>query len=202
MITIITCVVIAYLCGSLSCAIIVCKLLHLADPRNKGSGNPGTANVWRIAGKKAAALVLFGDALKGFIPVIIAHVLNVEGIALGLVATAAITGHIFPIFFKFKGGKGVATFLGIMFALSPIAGIAFIITWLIVLSLFQYASLASLVSCVSSIIYIFILSKFAYLMPIFIIITLIIWKHRTNIQRLFAGTENKISFRTNKYSES
>jgi len=196
MITIIIFVVIAYLCGSLSNAIIVCKLLGLPDPRIEGSGNPGTANVLRIAGKKAAALVLLGDALKGFIPVVVARIFNVDGLALGLVAIAAVIGHIYPIFFKFKGGKGVATFLGTTFALSPIVGIAFILTWLIVAFLSRYASLASLISSILSIIYIFIFSKFAYLIPILAIIALIIWKHRGNIQRLLAGTESKINLKT------
>ncbi len=196
MITIIIFVVIAYLCGSLSSAIIVCKLLGLPDPRIEGSGNPGTANVLRIAGKKAAALVLLGDALKGFIPVVVARIFNVDGLALGLVAIAAVIGHIYPIFFKFKGGKGVATFLGTTFALSPIVGIAFILTWLIVAFLSRYASLASLISSILSIIYIFIFSKFAYLIPILAIIALIIWKHRGNIQRLLAGTESKINLKT------
>jgi len=196
MITIIIFVVIAYLCGSLSSAIIVCKLLGLPDPRIEGSGNPGTANVLRIAGKKAAALVLLGDALKGFIPVVVARIFNVDGLALGLVAIAAVIGHIYPIFFKFKGGKGVATFLGTTFALSPIVGIAFILTWSIVAFLSRYASLASLISSILSIIYIFIFSKFAYLIPILAIIALIIWKHRGNIQRLLAGTESKINLKT------
>lgn len=196
MITIIIFVVIAYLCGSLSSAIIVCKLLGLPDPRIEGSGNPGTANVLRIAGKKAAALVLLGDALKGFIPVVVARIFNVDGLALGLVAIAAVIGHIYPIFFKFKGGKGVATFLGTTFALSPIVGIAFILTWLIVAFLSRYASLASLISSILSIIYILIFSKFAYLIPILAIIALIIWKHRGNIQRLLAGTESKINLKT------
>lgn len=196
MITIIIFVVIAYLCGSLSNAIIVCKLLGLPDPRIEGSGNPGTANVLRIAGKKAAALVLLGDALKGFIPVVVARIFNVDGLALGLVAIAAVIGHIYPIFFKFKGGKGVATFLGTTFALSPIVGIAFILTWLIVAFLSRYASLASLISSILSIIYILIFSKFAYLIPMLAIIALIIWKHRGNIQRLLAGTESKINLKT------
>ncbi len=196
MITIIIFVVIAYLCGSLSSAIIVCKLLSLPDPRTEGSGNPGTANVLRIAGKKAAALVLLGDALKGFIPVVAARIFNVDGLALGLVALAAVIGHVYPIFFRFKGGKGVATFLGTTFALSPVVGIAFILTWLIVALLTHYASIASLASSILSIIYILIFSKFSYLLPIFAIIALIIWKHWSNIQRLLAGTETKISFKT------
>jgi glycerol-3-phosphate acyltransferase PlsY len=196
MITVIIFIVIAYFFGSLSSAIIVCKLLNLPDPRIEGSGNPGTANVLRIGGKKAAALVLFGDILKGFIPIIVARIFNVEGIALGFVALAAVIGHIYPIFFRFKGGKGVATFLGTTFALSPLTGVAFIITWLIVASLFRYASLASLTSSTLSIIYILIFSKFAYLIPLLAIIALIIWKHTANIQRLLAGIESKISLKT------
>lgn len=198
MITIIIFIVIAYLCGSLSSAIIVCKLLNLSDPRIEGSGNPGTANVLRIGGKKAAILVLFGDAFKGFIPVIVARIFNIEGIALGLVALAAVIGHIYPIFFGFKGGKGVATFLGTSLALSPIVGVAFILTWVIAAFLFHYASFASLLSSTLSIIYILVLGKSAYLIPVLAIVALIIWKHIANIQRLFAGTETKISFKTKK----
>jgi glycerol-3-phosphate acyltransferase PlsY len=198
MITIIILIVIAYLCGSLSSAIIVCKLLNLPDPRIEGSGNPGTANVLRIGGKKAAALVLLGDVLKGFIPVIVARIFNIEGIALGSIALAAVIGHIYPIFFRFKGGKGVATFLGTTFALSASVGIAFVLTWFIIALIFHYASLASLLSSALSIIYILVLGKFAYLIPLLAVVALIIWKHTANIQRLLAGTETKISFKIKK----
>lgn len=192
MITIIFFIVIAYLCGSLSSAIIVCKLLNLPDPRSKGSGNPGTSNVLRIGGKKAAALVLLGDALKGFIPVLLARILHIEGFFVAIIALAAVLGHIYPVFFKFKGGKGVATFLGTTFAFSPIVGLAFIITWLIIAALFRYASLASLGSSVLSIVFIMIFSNYQYLIPVLAIIALIIWQHWGNIKRLKAGTENKI----------
>jgi len=193
MITVIIFVVIAYLCGSLSSAIIVCKLLNLPDPRTKGSGNPGTSNVLRIGGKKAAALVLLGDALKGFIPVLLARVFYIEGFFVGVVALAAVLGHIYPVFFKFKGGKGVATFIGTTFAFSPIVGLAFIITWLIVAALFRYASLASLISSALTVFFIMIFSNPAYLIPVLAIIALIIWQHWGNIQRLRFGTETKIS---------
>jgi glycerol-3-phosphate acyltransferase PlsY len=194
MIAVIIMVVTAYLCGSLSSAIIVCKLLNLPDPRTTGSGNPGASNVLRIAGKKAAALVLLGDALKGFIPVLLAKIFHIEGVFVGLVALAAVLGHIYPLFFKFKGGKGVATFLGTMFAFSPIIGLAFIVTWLIIAALFRYASLASLASSILSIIFIIIFSDPQYLIPVLAIIMLIIWQHWGNIQRLKAGTETKIKF--------
>jgi len=193
MITVIIFVVIAYLCGSLSSAIIVCKLLNLPDPRTKGSKNPGASNVMRIAGKKTAALVLLGDALKGFIPVLLARIFHIESFFVGIVALAAVLGHIYPVFFKFKGGKGVATFIGTTFAFSPIVGLAFIITWLIVAALFRYASLASLISSALTVFFIMIFSNPAYLIPVLAIIALIIWQHWGNIQRLRFGTETKIS---------
>jgi glycerol-3-phosphate acyltransferase PlsY len=192
MIPIIIFIVIAYLCGSLSSAVIVCKLLKLPDPRKEGSGNPGTANVLRVAGKKAAILVFLGDVLKGCIPVLLARIFIVQGFGLGLVALAAVIGHIYPIFFKFKGGKGVATFGGTTVALSFTAGVAFGLAWLIIAVIFRYASLASLIGSLLSLIYLTIFVKISYFFPILAIVLLIIWKHKSNIERLKAGTERKI----------
>ncbi len=192
MIPIIIFAVIAYLCGSLSSAVIVCKLLHLPDPRQEGSGNPGAANVLRIAGKKAAILVLIGDVLKGCIPVLLARLFHINGFSLGLVALAAVFGHIYPIFFRFKGGKGVATFAGTTLALSFMGGVAFGLAWLIVAFIFRYASLASLISSLLSLIYLTIFVKVSYFFPILAIFLLILWKHQGNLKRLKAGTERKI----------
>lgn len=192
MITISIFIVIAYLCGSLSSAIIVCKLMGLPDPRTKGSGNPGTSNVLRIGGKKAAIAVLLGDAIKGYVPVLLAYFFNIDGFALAVVALAAVLGHIFPVFFNFKGGKGVATFFGISFALAPTVGLAMGVTWLIMAFLFRYSSLASLTATALSVVYIIILSNIFYIPPVLAIIALIIWKHRNNIKRLQSGTERKI----------
>jgi glycerol-3-phosphate acyltransferase PlsY len=121
MITVIIFGVISYLIGSLSSAILVCKFLKLPDPRTQGSMNPGTTNVLRIGGKTPALITLAGDMLKGFIPVLIAHLIGMNGFSLGIVAAAAFLGHLYPVFFKFQGGKGVATALGAFIALSPIA---------------------------------------------------------------------------------
>lgn len=192
MITIITFIVIAYLFGSLSSAIIICKLMGLPDPRTQGSGNPGTTNVLRIGGKWAAILTLLGDALKGVIPVILAKLFHVEGIYLALVALAAFLGHLYPVFFKFQGGKGVATFLGTMFALSIPVGIAFVITWLIIAVLFRYSSLAAIIASIITPLYAFIFHHYDYIIPIIAMDLLIIWKHRSNIKRLRFGTESKI----------
>jgi len=116
-------IIIAYLLGSISVAVIVCKVADLPDPRTEGSGNPGASNVLRVAGKHYAAIVLLGDALKGFCAVVIAMILGVHGWMLGLISVVAVLGHMFPVFFKFKGGKGVATAMGCYFALSLPLGI-------------------------------------------------------------------------------
>jgi len=192
MIPIIIFIVIAYLCGSLSSAIIICKLLKLPDPRKEGSGNPGATNVLRIAGKKAAILVLIGDVLKGCIPVLLARVFTIHGFGLGLVGLGAVVGHMYPVFFKFKGGKGVATFGGVTIALSFIGGLAFGLAWLIIAVIFRYASLASLIASLFSLIYLTIFAKISYFFPVLAIVLLIIWKHQGNIKRLKAGTESKI----------
>ncbi|EKE00786.1 MAG: Membrane protein containing DUF205 [uncultured bacterium] len=194
MITVIVFCVIAYLIGSLSSAIIVCKFLNLPDPRTQGSMNPGTTNVLRIGGKTPAFITLAGDMLKGFIPVLIGHLIGIGGVFLGLIAMAAFLGHLYPVFFKFQGGKGVATALGSFLALSPVAGIAIIISWILVAVTFRYSSLAALVAAISAPIFMLFFANIGYLIPSLMISAMLIWRHRDNIQRLRAGTENKISF--------
>jgi acyl phosphate:glycerol-3-phosphate acyltransferase len=194
MITATIMIIIAYLLGSLSSAILVCKFMGLPDPRQQGSGNPGAANVMRIGGKVPALLTVLGDGLKGFIPVLIAQVLGVSGIFLGLVAVAACIGHIFPAFFNFRGGKGVATAFGGLLALSPLVGLITIITWAIVLYIFRYASLASIVASLLMPVYALFFTRFAYLIPIIILAAFIIWRHWENIQRLRVGKETKVEF--------
>ena len=186
--------VIAYLIGSLSSAIIVCKLLNLPDPRTQGSMNPGTTNVLRIGGKTPALITLAGDILKGFLPVLVCHLVGISGFFLGLIAVAAFLGHLYPVFFKFQGGKGVATAAGVILALSPIVGIAAIISWLLVAVIFHYSSLAALVSAIATPIFMLFLGDKAYLLPTLIITAMLIWNHRDNIQRLCSGSESKISF--------
>lgn len=185
---------IAYLIGSVSSAIIVCKLLKLTDPRTEGSMNPGTTNVLRIGGKIAALITLTGDMLKGFLPVVIAHLIGVNGIFVGLVALAALLGHIFPLFFNFKGGKGVATAFGAFFALSPEAGIAVIITWLLVAVIFRYSSLAAIVSVILAPVFMLFFTSHGYFLPTLAISAIILYGHLENIRRLRSGTEGKINF--------
>jgi glycerol-3-phosphate acyltransferase PlsY len=184
---------IAYLLGSISSAVIVCKLMGLPDPRAEGSQNPGATNVLRIGGKQAAAIVLITDGLKGFIPVILAWLFGVGGFALALIALVALLGHIYPVFFKFQGGKGVATAIGAVFGLSFLVGIIALITWGLVVYFTRYSSLGGLVTAVLLPIYILIFSSLSYFVPVAIMTILLIWRHWENIERLRAGTENKIT---------
>jgi len=192
MISVIIFGVIAYLIGSLSSAIIICKLLHLPDPRTQGSMNPGTTNVLRIGGKIPALITLVGDALKGFLPVFIGQLMGVSGVFLGLIAVTALLGHIYPIFFKFKGGKGVATAAGAILALSPIVGIAAVMSWVLVAVIFRYSSLAALVASITTPIFMLLLGNANYLLPTLMITAILIWKHWGNIKRLKSGSESKI----------
>ena len=129
MITLIVFIIGAYLLGSISSAVLICKLADLGDPRAQGSGNPGTTNVLRLGGKKLAIFTLLGDTLKGFIPVYLAHFTSLSAMALSFIALAAFIGHLFPVFFGFKGGKGVATALGVLLALAWPVDCAALITW-------------------------------------------------------------------------
>lgn len=184
---------IAYLFGSLSTAILVCKIMGLPDPRSQGSNNPGATNVLRIGGKKAALITLLGDMLKGVIPVLAAKWYGLPPIGLALVSLAAFLGHLYPIFFHFKGGKGVATALGCLLALSLTTGIAWIATWLIIAVLFGYASLASLIASLFAPIYIgYFTGDLYYALIIALMSMLLIYRHRTNIVNLLIGKESKI----------
>lgn len=194
MISVIIFGVIAYLIGSLSSAIIVCKVLNLPDPRTQGSMNPGATNVLRIGGKTPALITLAGDMLKGFIPVLIGRLFGLDGFFLGLIAVATFLGHIYPVFFKFQGGKGVATAAGAIIALSPIVGIAALISWILVAVTFRYSSLAALIAAIATPVFMLLLGKIAYLIPTLIIAAMLIWTHRDNIQRLRSGSESKMSF--------
>lgn len=184
----------AYLLGSVSSAIIVCKLMGLPDPRTQGSGNPGATNVLRVGGKKPAAITLFGDMLKGFVPVLIAQLLHVSDLALALVGFAAFIGHLWPVFFGFKGGKGVATMLGVLFGFHWGVGLATALTWLFVARLFKISSLSALIATGLAPFYVlFILGANWPLIISTALMTLILfWRHRSNIQNLFSGSEGKI----------
>ncbi len=188
----ITAFISAYILGSLSAAIIICRLAGLPDPRSHGSNNPGATNVLRFAGRKYAALVLFADALKGVIAVLLAILLGVEATLIGFIAFAAILGHIFPIFFRGKGGKGVATMLGGLLAWSVWLGLAVIAIWLLVAKTTRYSSLAALIATLFAPFIALYLNPF-YFIPMFLITFLIIWTHRENIRRLRSGEESKIS---------
>jgi glycerol-3-phosphate acyltransferase PlsY len=186
-------VLIAYLFGSISSAIIVCKLMRLPDPRTQGSNNPGATNVLRIGGKKAAIITLLGDVLKGVIPVLAARYLNLEPLIIALVMFAAFFGHLYPIFFCFEGGKGVATIVGCLLAFNLYVGLAFLGTWILMAALFRYSSLSSLTSAILAPLYVWYFSgsTAAYLTTM-VMSLLLIYRHRTNIGRLFRGEESKI----------
>ncbi|QGP55338.1 G3P acyltransferase [Piscirickettsia salmonis] len=195
-------VIFAYLLGSISTGIVTCKLMGLPDPRSDGSGNPGATNVLRVGGKKAAIITLVGDALKGIIPVALAHALNQHTLlghtlqlteaGLGIIAFAAFFGHLYPIFFKFQGGKGVATGFGAVIALSWPLGLTLLITWLIMAFLFRISSLAALTASVLAPLYSYWLGTEGYIMPLIIMAIFTLYRHKANIVRLIHGAEPKI----------
>ncbi len=184
--------VIGYLLGSISSAILICKAFGLADPRLQGSGNPGATNVLRLGGKLPAALVFLVDCLKGMLPVLLAKWLMLPDIWLGLIGVAAFLGHLYPVFFKFKGGKGVATAFGIILALSPmLAGILFAI-WLSFILLTRYVSLASVLAAASLPVFAYMLHRPQLILALSLMAALTIWRHRSNLAKLRAGTESKL----------
>ena len=196
-------IVLSYLLGSLSFAVIVSKFMGLSDPRSYGSKNPGATNVLRSGNKKAAALTLLFDAVKGWVPVF--WVLS-EGSAYGLTESAAAAaglaaflGHLYPIFFKFEGGKGVATALGVLMGVSPVLGLAIALTWLGVAWFFRYSSLAALLAAVLAPVYDALAADvfwWSFNGAIFGMLCamgiLLVWRHRDNVNRLLAGTESKL----------
>lgn len=183
----------SYLLGSISSAIVVCRLGAYPDPRAEGSGNPGATNVLRIAGKAAAAVTLAGDLLKGLLPLLLGRVLEVSEATLALMAIAAFLGHLYPVFFGFQGGKGVATFIGVLYGLAWPAGIAFMLTWLAVAGLFRYSSLAGLVATAASPAWVY-WARGSWLTVAAVIGmgALVYWRHRSNIRNLLGGTEPKV----------
>ncbi len=183
----------AYLLGSISSAIIVCRILGLPDPRGEGSGNPGATNVLRIGGKKAAAITLVGDMLKGLIPVLLAKLLGAGIAAQAVVAVAAFLGHLYPIFFGFRGGKGVATALGVLLGLHWPVGLLTIATWLVIAKVFKISSLAALLSLLLAPVYIWwLVPEPPLIIAMLVILILLFWRHRSNIQNLLKGTEGRI----------
>ena len=183
----------AYLLGSISSAIVVARLFKLQDPRQVGSGNPGATNILRYGGKMAAILTLAGDVLKGVIPVVLAHALKVEPMILALTVLAVFFGHIYPVFHGFKGGKGVATAAGTLFALSPWAGLSLLTAWFIVAVTTRYSSLSAIVASLLSPVCIWWFTREPALIAASLVVSaMLLWRHQTNIRKLLAGTEPKI----------
>jgi len=181
----------SYLLGSISSAIIICKICNLPDPRTKGSGNPGATNVLRIGGKKLAAFVLIFDGLKGAIPVMLAHYFGLNLFELTIILLSAFLGHVFPIYYGFKGGKGVATYLGGLIGLNFFVGLTFSIIWLIVAKVMKVSSIAALTATLLSPIYFYFITTHDVraTMVIFLINLFIYFTHRENIRRIMNGEE-------------
>jgi acyl phosphate:glycerol-3-phosphate acyltransferase len=187
----------AYLIGSLSFAVLVSRMFGLSDPRTYGSGNPGATNVLRSGHKVAAGLTLLLDALKGYAPVLLVQVFGERfGLGPGTAAAAALAaflGHLWPVFFKFRGGKGVATAAGAIFGLNPLLGAATVLTWVVIAGFFRYSSLAAIVCAVFAPFYqLLIWGGGAAAFAVSLMGLLLIWRHSANIQKLFKGTESKI----------
>lgn len=195
--------VVAWLIGSVSFAVIVSTAMGLADPRSYGSGNPGATNVLRSGNKLAAVFTLVGDAFKGWLAVWLtqrfgAH-FGLGEIAVAIAAVMVFIGHLYPAFFRFRGGKGVATAAGVMLALNPLLGVLVILAWLVVAALFRYSSLAALIAALCAPVFSVMLrhvwpSDFppVIMVAICIISVLLIWRHRSNIGKLIGGTESRI----------
>src|SRR3989344_8810022 len=183
----------SYLLGSLSTGVIVARLFGLPDPRATGSKNPGATNLLRYGGKLAAVLTLAGDILKGVVAILVARAFTDDAAILALVGFAVFIGHLWPVFFGFHGGKGVATALGVWLAINPWVGLSLTVTWLAVAVLFRYSSLSALAAAVAAPLYVYLLmSQPAYFIAMTAMSALLVFRHRVNIQRLLAGTETKI----------
>ena len=194
----------AYLIGSISFAVVVSKCMRLPDPHSYGSGNPGATNVLRTGNKRAAVLTLLGDALKGFVAVVLARmILGQDALTSSLnswilcgVVVAVFLGHLFPIFHGFKGGKGVATACGILFGINWILGLATLATWIIVAKFMRYSSLAAAVF--GPIYFVFLFGFHPMGIALLIVCALLIWRHRSNIRNLMNGTESRIGSKNTK----
>lgn len=184
-------IIVGYLLGSINTGILVCKFMKTDDPRSTGSGNPGANNVFRTVGSNAAALTLAGDILKGFIAVLIARIVGVHGFMLGLVAVAAVVGHIYPLYFKFKGGKGVSAAVGAILGLNFIVALVVAIVWVVVVAITRYASLASMIAIVCAPLAAAFIHT-GYYAALIIMAAVIIWRHWGNIDRLMKGNEDKM----------
>lgn len=182
----------AYLIGSVSAAILICRLMGLPDPRESGSGNPGATNVLRVGGKLPAALTLVGDALKGLLPVAVTGLIIPHPPTIALVALAAFLGHLYPVFFDFRGGKGVATAFGALVGLSSQVGLLAVVTWLAICLAFRISSLAALVTFTLVPLYLMTGGHIAFAFTYLVIAGFLFYSHRANIQRMLSGTEPKL----------
>jgi len=190
-------VVLAYLLGSVSFAVVVSRAMGLADPRSYGSGNPGATNVLRSGNKPAAVLTLLGDAAKGWVAVFVAKSLAARyGLGewtIALVALAVFAGHLYPVFHRFAGGKGVATAAGVLLALNPWVGLGTLVTWVIIALFFRYSSLAALVAAVfAPLWYGFLFGPDEIWTAVLVMSAMLVWRHRRNISNLLAGKESRI----------
>ncbi|MSQ18287.1 MAG: glycerol-3-phosphate 1-O-acyltransferase PlsY [Betaproteobacteria bacterium] len=190
-------VIVAYLIGSIAFAVLVSKAFRLPDPHTYDSGNPGATNVLRTGHRMAAVLTLLGDALKGFVAVMATALLvpryDLPQETVALAALAVFLGHLYPVFFRFKGGKGVATAAGILFAIHPWLGLLTLATWVVIALFFRYSSLAALIAAIFAPFFTFFLIKSsAMLVAVSAISLLLIWRHRANIRKLLAGEESRI----------
>ncbi|MDH5378663.1 MAG: glycerol-3-phosphate 1-O-acyltransferase PlsY [Gammaproteobacteria bacterium] len=187
-------IIAGYLFGSIATAIVVSKLMGLPDPRTLGSGNPGATNVLRHGGKKAAAITLVGDCIKGVIPVLIAKLFTDSELVIALVAGAAFLGHLYPVFFGFRGGKGVATALGVFLAVDWRVGLATLGTWILAAIVTKISSLSALLASIISPLYMWwITGSQSYLILNILLTVLLVWRHRSNIRNLLTGNEDKIA---------
>jgi acyl phosphate:glycerol-3-phosphate acyltransferase len=195
-------VIAAYLLGSIAFAVIVSRVMGLSDPRTFGSRNPGATNVLRSGNKAAAVATLLFDALKGFVPVLLVKLYGRDwglgDATLAMVGLAAFLGHLYPVFFRFQGGKGVATFIGVVFGVHWLLGVATGLTWIIIAFFFRYSSLASLIAAVFAPTFYLLLSGGPWYaegpvaMALFIMALLLAWRHRANVQRLLQGKEARL----------
>ena len=183
----------AYLLGSVSSAILISRLLGLPDPRTEGSRNPGATNVLRLGSKPGAVLTLAGDIAKGVLPVLVARWILDEPVLLALAALGAFLGHLFPVYFRFEGGKGVATALGVLAAIDWQLASILIATWIVVAAVFRYSSLAALVTAAAAPVYLFWLTGEPVFVALGVVLAaLLFFRHSENIRRLLCGNESKI----------
>ena len=186
-------IILAYLAGSISSSILIARLFQLPDPRSLGSGNPGATNMLRTGSKKAAAFTLVGDLLKGLIPLLIARGMGADLTLLCLMGLAATLGHMYPIYYQFRGGKGVATTLGVLLGINWLLAIIWIATWISTAKLSGYSSLAALIAtALLPIVAYFMQQPMIVIYLMLIIAILVIWRHQSNIKNLLAGKESKI----------